>query len=171
MFNRVGTSILVAILVIAALTGIGIYSYNAGLAHGIAQSSQITPGATGSEPMAWHRHYGHWGFFPLFPFFFILLLFVLLRGILWRGGRWGRGCGYGYGYDHVPPAFEEWHRRAHAQPGIQQAFQRSHRPQPHRTARRRYLRHQPAWLRDYGLVHSSTKHTQLSATPILESCS
>ena len=46
-----------------------------------------------------------------FPFLFIFFWFAIIRGLFWRGGWYGRGCGY-YG---VPPAFEEWHRRAHGQ--------------------------------------------------------
>ena len=70
-----------------------------------------TIGAMGYTPYAygWHRPWG-FGFFPFFPFLFILLWFVLLRGFFWRG-RYGGWHGY---YDEgVPPRFEEWHRRAH----------------------------------------------------------
>ena len=41
---------------------------------------------------------------------FVLFWFVLLRAVFW-GGRYRRWCGhYPTG---VPPAFDEWHRRAH----------------------------------------------------------
>ena len=36
---------------------------------------------------------------------------MVVRGLFWRGAWGGRGCGY----RGVPPAFDEWHRRAHAQ--------------------------------------------------------
>ena len=62
--------------------------------------------------------YGHFGFFGfglfrlLGPIFVILLVVALARGALWRGCGGSRSHGSG-----VPPAFEEWHRRAHEAPG------------------------------------------------------
>ena len=55
------------------------------------------------------------GLFPFFPFVFILFWFFFARGIFWRGGWHRRGWDSG-SCGGVPPAFEEWHRRAHAQP-------------------------------------------------------
>ena len=43
---------------------------------------------------------------------FFLFLFFGLRGLFWRGRR---GGGWGYRHGGIPPAFEEWHRRAHEQ--------------------------------------------------------
>ena len=61
---------------------------------------------------------------PFFPFgiFFIpliiFLVFALMRGFFWRGGRggpWGNGDGpSGRG---APGWFDEWHRQAHATGG------------------------------------------------------
>ena len=95
----------IAALVVLVGSAIGIGAYNAGVAHAVA--------ADGGQHVHWGR-----GFFPIFPLFFFFFFFVLMRG-LWWGGRWGRGWGPGWGYgyryrDGVPPAFEEWHRRAHA---------------------------------------------------------
>jgi hypothetical protein len=42
----------------------------------------------------------------------ILLVLALARGAFWHGCGWWRARGGG-----VPPAFEEWHRRAHDAPG------------------------------------------------------
>jgi len=54
-----------------------------------------------------------WGFgFPFFPILLFLFFFFVVRGMLWRG-RWAGG--WGYRYDGVPPMFDEWHRRAHAE--------------------------------------------------------
>ena len=113
--------ILMAVLVIGVATAIGIGSYNAGVAHGIAESGRaiVTPPAAGAPyPYGWHRPWGV-GFFPIFPFFAVFFFFFVLRG-LWGGGRWGGwGPGWGYGHryrDGVPPAFDEWHRRAHGEP-------------------------------------------------------
>ena len=103
----------IAALVVATAVAIAIGAYNAGVTQGIAQSGALTASA-GPPPYAvypymWYRPWG-FGFFPIFPFFFVLLFFFAVRGLFWRGGRnwWAR-------YDRVPPAFEEWHRRAHAE--------------------------------------------------------
>lgn len=106
----------VVILALAAAAVIGVGAYNAGMAHGFAQNAHaVAPGA-GVVPYGyyWPRPWG-FGFFPVFPLFFLLvLLFFVLRGGRGRG-PW-RG-GWGCGYDGVPPAFDEWHRRAHGQQG------------------------------------------------------
>lgn len=102
-------------LVLAVL--VAVYAYNLGVAHGVAAAAQAAAPAPGVPPFAWGPRpwgFGFFPFFPLFPLFFILLFVVLLRGLFWRG-RWGGGmyCRH----DGVPAAFDEWHRRAHAQPG------------------------------------------------------
>ena len=103
----------IAALVVAGAVAIAIGAYNAGVAQGIAQSGALTAFA-GAPPSAvypymWYRPWG-FGLFPVFPFFFVLLFFFAVRGLFWRGHR-----GWGARYDGVPPAFEEWHRRAHAE--------------------------------------------------------
>ena len=61
----------------------------------------------------------HGGFFPIFPLFGLVILFLLLRGLLWarpvaRRARGRLRTGWPDGAaDGVPPAFDEWHRRAH----------------------------------------------------------
>jgi hypothetical protein len=96
---------------LAILTAVVVFTYNLGVAHGVAiAGSGTVSGAV--PPMAyWPRPWGFGlGFFPFFPFF-ILFWFFIVRGLFWRG-RWGSR---GYGHGGVPPAFDEWHRRAHAQ--------------------------------------------------------
>ena len=122
MNNRnLARGLAIAVLVIAAAVAIGLGAYNAGVAHGIAESGRavaaVPPGATPYVYIWPHP----WGFgFGFFPLFFLLLLFFVVRGVIWRGPRWNRwgggwgpGCGY---YGAVPPGFDEWHRRAHGQP-------------------------------------------------------
>ena len=99
------------VFAVAAVVGIG--AYNAGVAQGIAESGRLAAAAPAGAPVVyyWPRP---WFFFPFFPFLFIFLLFALVRGIFWRAGLWRGGWGH-YGQGGVPPAFEEWHRRAHAE--------------------------------------------------------
>jgi hypothetical protein len=115
---------LIGLLVVAMLAIVGGYAYNMGVAHGIAESGKLAAAPGAAAPLyAWYPHpwgfgFGFFPFFPIFPLLFIFFVFCVLRGLLWRrrwsGYGYGYGCGYGGG---VPPAFDEWHRRAHAQPG------------------------------------------------------
>jgi len=114
MNNRsVFRTLAIAVLLIAGAVAIGMWAYNAGVAQGVAESGRALAVPPSGAPVVyvWPRPWG-FGFFPIFPIFFFLLFFFLLRGLFW-GGPWRRGVGCGYGYDAVPPAFEEWHRRAH----------------------------------------------------------
>jgi hypothetical protein len=104
MGNRMWFWIAIGILVIATLAGVSTYSYNAGLAQGLAENGR----AVGFVPRPWGFGFG---FFPFFPFLFIFFWILVLRGLFWRGGPWGYRRWY---HDGVPPAFDEWHRRAHA---------------------------------------------------------
>ena len=102
----------IAALVIAAAAAIGFGAYNAGVAQGIAESGRAIAAPPPGTPYVYVRP---WGFgFPFFPIFFLLFFFFVVRGLLW-GGRGRGGCGYGYRYEGVPPAFDEWHRRAHGE--------------------------------------------------------
>lgn len=97
----------VAAIVLAA--GVGVMAYNAGLAHGLAQSGKVVTAPGGPIPGPYPYPYAGWhpwgfGFF-FAPFFFIIFFFVFLRALFW-GGRWHRrGCGY--------RDLDEWHRQAH----------------------------------------------------------
>jgi len=118
MRSRGGLTLLFAVLLVTAAIGAGMYGYNVGIAQGIAQSAAAAQ--TGGQPapvMFYPRPWGFgFGFFPFAPLLFIVFWILIFRGLFWRG-RWGRGYGYGYrcGYGGVPPAFDEWHRRAHEQ--------------------------------------------------------
>jgi hypothetical protein len=99
----------VAGILLAAMVGVG--AYNLGVAQGLAQ--QAPAGAFGAYGGPWRHPFGFgWFFFPLFFFGWV----VLLRALVWGGrGGWRGGRGWARGGPHeVPPAFEEWHRRAHA---------------------------------------------------------
>jgi hypothetical protein len=103
----------IAALVIAAAGAVGTVAYNAGVAQGMAETGRaIAVPPAGTQPVyVWPRPWG-FGFFPIFPFVFLVFLFFILRGLVWRG-PWRGGWGYPSG--GVPPAFDEWHRRAHGE--------------------------------------------------------
>ena len=105
MGNRMGFRIAIAILALATVVAVSTYSYNLGLARGLADNGRTITFAPGPWGFGF-------GFFPLFPFLFIFFWFwfFVLRALFWRG-PWGRPA---WRYDGVPPAFDEWHRRAHA---------------------------------------------------------
>ncbi|MEN3339257.1 MAG: hypothetical protein V7647_2933 [Acidobacteriota bacterium] len=84
-----------------AVAIVGMVAYNAGVAHGLAMS------AGGRVPPGWYRPWDA-GFGPLFLLLFWLLALRFLIGGRHYGRRWFGGDHYG-----PPPAFEEWHRRAH----------------------------------------------------------
>jgi hypothetical protein len=105
---------IVVLLVLAGAAAIGIAAYNAGVQQGFVEASRTValPPEGAPRVYVWPGPW-HGGYFPVFPLFAgVLILVLLLRALAW-GGRWsGRGCGPRRS-DGVPPAFEEWHRRAH----------------------------------------------------------
>ncbi len=110
----------VAILLIAAVVGVGFYAYNMGMAQSAAGGGNLVPPTTpGAAPYPYYYHpffFHPFGIFGcLAPLFFFLVIFALIRAIFW-GGRWGWGHHMHHGHwgEHgVPPMFEEWHKRAH----------------------------------------------------------
>ncbi len=103
------------LLVLAAAAAIGIGAYDLGVEHAaqaVGQHAVELPADAQpayAHPYPYPHYWGH-GFF-FFPFVGVLFLFLIARLLFWRG-RWHRG---GYcRHDGVPPAFEEWHRRAHS---------------------------------------------------------
>jgi len=121
---RIFWRVLAALVLIAAIIGIGVYAYNIGMTQGLAQKVQLPAG--GSAPVPSLYYYGHpflgmgWGVFGcLIPFFLLCLAFGSLRAIFWHGPMGWRhmphrywGCRDENGKD-LPPFFAEWHRRAH----------------------------------------------------------
>ena len=96
----------VAVVGMAAIAlGVGFVAYNAGVSHGMAIGA---PAAGTPQALPPYGFYRPWGF-GFGPFFALLFLLVIFRGLLW-GPFWGPGWHRGF---HGPAAFEEWHRRAH----------------------------------------------------------
>jgi hypothetical protein len=112
MDSRLLRALAVAALVIVGAAAIAIGAYNAGVANGIAESGRMIAAPPAGVPYVyvWPRPWG-FGYFPFFPILFFLFFFFAVRALLWRG-RWHGG--WRSRYPGVPPAFEEWHRRAHA---------------------------------------------------------
>ena len=111
--------VLLVVLLAVGAVALGTYAYNIGMAQGLAQSDKLPTPGTGVAPWPFYGPYLYrpfgFGFGILgclFPLFFFLLFFGLLRGIFW-GGHWGWRGRYGMREGHVPPMFEEWHRKMH----------------------------------------------------------
>ena len=104
MNRRIGLTLLLVLVAVA----VGLLSYNAGVSHGLAIAAAGAPPAV-AAPYAYYRPWG-WGFAPLFFLGFWFLMFAVFRGVFW-GGMYRR-CGDWPGWRER--AFDEWHRRAHA---------------------------------------------------------
>lgn len=107
-----------AALTLLAVTAVGVIAYNFGVSHGLAEHVSAGAPAAYAYPYPYPYPYPRpWGFGFLSPLLFLFLGFFVLRLLLWGGGRgrWQRSgaCASGRGH-HVPPMFDEWHRRAHA---------------------------------------------------------
>lgn len=116
------TARILAVLLAVVLVSGGIFAaYSTGFDNG-AQAATAT-GDNGSaetvivgRPYGWH---GGFGFFPLFPILFFLLIFGVFRP--WRGGggygrNWGGPGGWGPPREHMEQRLAEWHKQAHAEP-------------------------------------------------------
>jgi hypothetical protein len=100
-FSRWG----VVVLAVLVALGLGV-AYQAGVSHGLAL--QI-PAGTAFPSAYYYGWYRPWGFGWFGPLFFLFIWFAVLRGIFWGGRRrW-----YYSRWHDVPPAFDDWHRRAH----------------------------------------------------------
>jgi len=115
--------LLAMLLLFAGGAAIGTWAYDAGVAHGMAEASRqvAVPVEGAARVYVWPGPgpWGHgFGFFPIFPFIALFVLFAFVRVLFWRR-RWaGYGPGRcGHAHDAVPPMFEEWHRRAHERQG------------------------------------------------------
>jgi hypothetical protein len=108
------------VVFLAVIAATGVFTYNLGLARGLAQTASALPAPGAAAPLVYYPYPWHWGFgFGFFPFFGLLWLFLIfgvLRRLFWGwGGGWHRGYGHYRYVGPVPPEFDEWHRRAHGQ--------------------------------------------------------
>ena len=128
MNGKIWLRIFAALVLVAAVAGIGFFAYQAGIAQGSPITIQSPQGQSLPAP---YPYYG-WGM-PFHPFGFgfgcfipligLFLFFIALRSfrLLFWGPRWGwghhmHGPWRGHWGEHgVPPMFEEWHKRMHGE--------------------------------------------------------
>ena len=126
---RIFWRIIVLLVLIAAILGIGLYAYNAGMAYGFAQKATAQGGQSvpAPYPYYWPPFFGFgygFGFLGcLIPLFLLFLVFGSMRALFWHGPMgWRRHMHHGpWGWREenekdVPPFFDQWHRRAHEKP-------------------------------------------------------
>jgi hypothetical protein len=128
--NRIALRIVSALVLIAAIAGVGFFAFRAGVAQGSPITIQAPSGDTNVMPAPYYQYsygYGmpfrHFGFgfgcfgilIPLFLFFLAMKAF---RMMVW-GPRWGWGHHHGRWGRHwengTPPMFDEWHKKAHGE--------------------------------------------------------
>jgi len=124
---RIFWRILAAVVLIAAVVGIGFYAYGLGMNQGLAQKVATTTTAPVPAPYMypWHPFFGFGWWSPfacLIPLFLLFLVLGSFRAVIGHGpmgwnhhhmhGRWGWHDEEG---KDVPPFFAEWHRRAHGE--------------------------------------------------------
>ena len=107
--NRRIAIVVALVLVAVAVAGlIGTSAYRAGLARGLADAGTV------AGPWLYHGPLWYPGAFSfVFPLLGLFLVVALVRGLFWRGACGSASASWKHG---VPPAFEEWHRRAHQSP-------------------------------------------------------
>jgi hypothetical protein len=129
MVKNIVFRIIAGLVLLAAIAGIAYFAYQAGVTSGAVANLPVTGEQTVEQ---FHPFYGMHPFFglscliPLAVLFLFCLAFGSMRRMLW-GPRWGwrhmgpgpmghgpmkhySPCGEG-----VPPMFNEWHKRAHAE--------------------------------------------------------
>ncbi|HLO17521.1 MAG TPA: hypothetical protein VK206_22000 [Anaerolineales bacterium] len=128
--NNVALRVVSALILLAAIAGIGFFAYQADVANGSPVTIQAPSGQTVPAP---YPYYGYgmpfhpWGFGfgflgCLIPLFLFFIVFGAFRFLLW-GPRWGWRHHGSYGpwgrhwENGVPPMFEEWHKRVHGEAG------------------------------------------------------
>lgn len=133
MNEKIGLRILSALVLVAAIAGIGYFAFQAGVAQGSPITIEAPSGESVPAPypyygygygMPFHRPYGFgFGFGCFGPLLALFLIFLAIKSfrVLFWGPRWGWGHRGGYGpwgrhwENGVPPMFDEWHKRSHGQ--------------------------------------------------------
>jgi hypothetical protein len=124
---RIFWRILAALVLIAAVAGIGFYAYSLGMNQGLAQKVVTSTTGTITAPAFYPMHpFFGFGWGPLgclIPLFLLCLVFGSFRAMVWGPMGWRRHMHHhgpwGWRDENdkdVPPFFAEWHRRAHGEP-------------------------------------------------------
>jgi len=133
--------LLAALVLLAAIAGVALLAYNAGVTHGTSLNVQVPAGQTGSQaypvyPFWWPFPFLGFAFFSLLALFFLVsIAFGAFRMMLF-GPRFGwhrMHRGYGPWGDRdwsegVPPMVAEMHRRMHANEEGKPADQTTQKP-------------------------------------------
>ena len=129
MYRKIVYRIIAGLVLLAAITGIAFFAYQAGVTRGELANVQlpVTGNGVPFHPHLWmHPFLGFSSFGVLFAIFLLFLAFGAMRRLIW-GPRWGwRHMGHGpeghgpeghgpWG-EGIPPMVAEWHRRMHEQP-------------------------------------------------------
>ena len=133
MNEKIGLRIVSALVLIAALAGIAVFAFQAGVAKGSPITIEAPSGQTAPVPNPYYGYgYGmpfhgpHFGFgygFGCFgPLLALFLVFIALKSfrLLFWGPRWGhmghhRGPWGRHWENGVPPMFDEWHKKMHGE--------------------------------------------------------
>ena len=130
MNEKIGLRIVSALVLIAAIAGIGFFPFRAGVAQGSPITIQAPSGDASVAPMPYphygygysmpfHRPFGFGCFGILIPLFLFFLAMKAFRVMVW-GPRWGhmghRGPWGRHWEGGIPPMFDEWHKKAHNAP-------------------------------------------------------
>ena len=115
--------IILTLALLGVVAALGVFTYNAGVANGLAQNIQAAggEGAKNAYPypfygMPYMHPYGFhaFGFVGcLVPLFLLFLFFGVMRALVWHGPHGWHRHGMGNWDDGIPPRVEEWHRRMH----------------------------------------------------------
>jgi hypothetical protein len=134
MNRSVFFKLIMALILVAALIGIGVFAFQAGVAHGLALNLSAPSAGSGTPPLP-YPYYGMYRFpffggFGCFSVLIVLFLLFLAFGSFrmlfghsprrWHrmhGSHWGGSSSpCGAGPQGVPPFFVDWHRQAHETP-------------------------------------------------------
>jgi hypothetical protein len=133
MTRNIVFRIISALILVAAIAGIGAFAFRAGFAQGAAADVQLPAGEGGTLSYPYYGYswypfvFSGFGFFSLlFGLFLFFIALGALRRLIWgpRFGwhhmphrSWGRYmASKPWDEGDVPPIFAEWHNRAHQPP-------------------------------------------------------
>jgi hypothetical protein len=109
MSKRIWAGVIAGVLSAMVLLSVGLAAYRAGERQEVITSTVPDGQVVRVIDGGWGWGHGPGPLFFLFPLLGIALVLLLVRGGRGWGGGWRSGAACG----GAPPAFEDWHRRAH----------------------------------------------------------